>query len=419
MTIPAARQMTGTVQRAPRTRKIPALELDPPERHTGRVQQWWSAKRQIWLDALLVWAATRAILVGLTLLVPPALTSRTSTLTDPLAALRIWYTRDAAQLIAIAQHGYDQVGRTAYFPLLPLLEHLLAPVLGGDYGLAGLVVSNVAFFGALVVLRDLVERDFGADTAHRAILYVAIFPTAFSFFAPYGESLALLFSVGAFAALRRRQWWLAGVLGGIAALASVLALLLLIPFAVEFLIARRYRLIRWWESLAALLIPAGTGVYALYLQLRFHDPLVFWRAQFPLSRGLQWPGATLVTEIGALVAGNQHSIALSRLALELAAVAAVLVIGALALWRLPLIYGLYTLALLASSLLLPSAFALGALQSGGRFVAMLFPVFVLLAQWGVRDRMHEALLLAQVTLLTLLVIHFFAAGTGGAIPLGW
>jgi hypothetical protein len=423
MAIQTGRRGTGALQqalqrapqRAPQTRKMPALNLDTPPPRMGRFQLGWLGKHQIWLDAFFVWVITRALFLGLTYLVP-ALSGGFGALKSPLVVLRAWYAQDAAQFIYVAQHGYDQAWRAAYFPLFPLLEHALAPAFGGDYGLAGLVISNVAFFGALVILRDLVERDFGADIAHRSILYLAIFPTAFYFFAPYSQSLALCLSLGAFALLRRRRWWLAGALGGIAALTGLGALLLLVPFVVEFLVARRYRLVRGWEALAALLIPAGTGLYAVYLQQRFHNPLAFLRIQVDWLHTLQRPGAGLLAALGALRTGSGAGVTLTHEALNLAAVAAFVVLTGLALWRLPRTYGLYALALLIFGVLVPLTFAAAPLSGQGSAMIVFFPVFILLAKWGTRERLHESLVLAQVALLTVLVLHFFAAVSWGALP---
>lgn len=397
---------------------MPALELDPPAHRTGRASQWWTAKRDIWLDALGVWLASRALLLALTVLVP-ALAGRGGRLGDLPGALRVWYTQDAARLLAIAQHGYTQPAQAAFFPLLPLLEHLLAPLTGGDAGLAGLVVANAAFLVALIVLRDLLEHDFGADLAHRAILYLALFPAAFFFFAPTSQSLYLCLSLAAFAALRQRRWWLGGALGGIAALARSPAVLLLLPFAVEFLVARRYRLVHWWESLAALLIPAGTALYAIYLQIRFQNPTAFFQAHANWTQSASWPGESVVASIGALASGADPVALLAHVAPDLAVLVLCLVLGGLALTRLPLNYGLYAAALLLYFLFIPPASAGVALQGQEHLLIPLFPAVILLAQWGERERLHETLLLAQVALLALLVIHFTAVGAAGITPVWW
>ena len=374
--------------------------------------------RGIWLDALFVWGSTRILLLTLTFLVP-ALGGQTSILKNPVNVLQVWYTQDAAHFIYIAQHGYTDWWRAAFFPLFPLLEHVLAPIFGGNYGLAGQVVSNLAFLGALVILRGLVERDFGADVAHRTILYLAIFPAAFYSFAPYSESLSLCLTLGVFAALRQRRWWLAGALGGIGALASAPAVLLLVPFAVEFLVARRYRMVRWWESSAALLIPAGTGAFMVYCQLRFHDLLAFLHAQSHWTRGSQSPGAALVSSVRVLAATRQPEAVFTQAGPTLAAVLIFVVLGGLLLWRLPRSYGIYSATLLLAYLLLVPSSAATALQGQGYYVAGVFPVFILLAQWGVREKLHEALVLAQVGLFTVLVSHFFTMSTWGPLPLWW
>jgi hypothetical protein len=390
---------------------------------TRRFGHWYSRLlNPIWLDALLVWSATRALFLALTYLgsaLQPATTSGAPS-SGIFGPLRGWFAQDAAHFIYIAQHGYEQPWRTAFFPLFPLLEHVLAPVFGGDPGLAGLVIANVAFLGALIVLRDLVGRDFDADVARRTLLYLSIFPTAFYFFAPYSESLYLFFSLGAFSALRRRRWWLAGALGGIAALDRSQSVVLLVPFAVELVMAWRYSLARWWHALWAALIPAGVGVYSMYLSATFHDPLAFSHAQAYWTRRLQWPWQGIIEAIQALpTAGRHGSVSLTHLILNLAAIVAFIALTVVVVRGLPASYGLYTVALLLFFLLFPPAYAPVALQSSGRFVAVLFPVFIVLARWGRYPRVHELLILAQAAFLTLLTLHFLNAAAWGNVTRWW
>lgn len=382
----------------------------------------WAATRwgRIWVDALFVFGLSRLIFLALTYLAPSLLIApgqpHPHGVIDPL---RDWFTQDAAHFIYIAQHGYDAWWRTAFFPLFPLLEHVLAPVFGGDYGFAGLFISNAAFLGALVILRDLLERDFGSEVAHRAILYLAIFPTAFYFFAPYSESLFLLFGLGSFAAIRLRRWWLAGLLGGIAALTRSQAILLGVPFAYELWRAWRQGQSRPWQILWAGLIPAGVVVYAAYLSVLFHDPLAFSHAQAYWTRGLQWPGESIVNTLQTMAAGNQPTVLLAHMALNLVALVTFIVLSVLVLRRLPLSYGLYAVATLLFILLVAPTYGAIALQSSGRFVATLFPVFVLLAQWSRHRRLHEVFVVGQAAALTLLSIHFMFSSTWGNIPLWW
>lgn len=407
---PSAKPMT-----VGETRKLPVI--GERGRSGGLLGHWWdNTQVQVWLDALYVWGVTRALLLALTYLAPALF--GTSSTGHPagglIAPLRNWFAQDAVHFIYIAQHGYDQAWRTAFFPLFPLLEHILAPFFGGDYGLAGMFVANASYLGALVVLRDLVGRDFEPDVARRTLLYLSIFPTAFYFFAPYSEPLWLLLAIGSFAATRRRRWWLAGVLGGFAMLTRSQSLVLLVPFAIEFVAARRYGLVRWWEALWAALIPAGLGVYSFYLYERFHDPFAYSTGQGYWQRGLAWPWQSIVASIIALASGSQqNSVVISHLALNLGATLVFLVLTVPALRKLPPSYGLFAAATIVYFLTFPVHYDAVASQGDGRFVAVIFPIFVLVAHWGRNPRLHEALIIGGVGLLTLFSLHFLFHGTWG------
>jgi hypothetical protein len=82
----------------------------------------------------------------------------------------------------------------------------------------GVVLSNLLFAGALVLLRGLALATEGdAGIARRAVLYLMLFPTSFFFNCFYTEAAFLLLSVATFVAARRRWWWAAGICGGLLA----------------------------------------------------------------------------------------------------------------------------------------------------------------------------------------------------------
>ena len=248
----------------------------PPPRERLRAQfdqvrRWSETPRgTIWRDAAWIWLLTRVLFVMLSLLVPALLLPNAAG--DLERAITRWGQQDAGHFAYIAAHGYYPLYRTAFWPLFPGLEHVLGPVTADNYLLAGILVANAAFFGVLVALRRLVERELGREVARRAILYLAIFPTAFYFFAPYSESLFLFLAICSFAAMRERRWWLAGLLGLFATLTRSAGALLLVPFAVEFYLALRARKAHWWEAAWATLIPAAAGLYTAYLALNHRDP---------------------------------------------------------------------------------------------------------------------------------------------------
>lgn len=54
-----------------------------------------------------------------------------------------WYRWDSGQYTHIAQYGYDAAWRTAFFPLFPILEHILTTIVRDPF-VAGLIISNIA-----------------------------------------------------------------------------------------------------------------------------------------------------------------------------------------------------------------------------------------------------------------------------------
>ncbi len=367
----------------------------------------WAAtpEGEAWLDAAWIWLVTRTIFVALTLLVPPLLVQVHGPQPSPLAR---WGTQDGYLFAQVALHGYATPTAPIMWPLLPGLEHLLMPLTGGDPALAGLLIANAAFFGALVLLRRLAERELGPEAARRAAWYLAIFPTAFYLFAPYSEPLFLLLSIGSFSAARSRRWWLAGILGCLAMLARSAGALLVVPFAVEFALAWRERHVRWWQALWVLLIPVAAGIYSGYLALEHLDPLAYLHAASLIGgHALHWPWDPFVVGIADLGRlGEIHAITATHLVLNLLAAVVFVALAAVALRRLPLSYGLYAAAVVLYFLSLNESDALFVVTGDGRYVLMAFPAFFVLGIWGRHRRLHELLMVAMPALMAILAAHF-------------
>ena len=104
--------------------------------------------------------------------------------------------QDAVWYLRLADEGWSgEDASAAFFPLYPLTVRAVAWILpGSDELIAALLVSNVAFLGALLALFALTADAFGERVARRAIVVAALFPTAFFFLAPYTESLFLFLS---------------------------------------------------------------------------------------------------------------------------------------------------------------------------------------------------------------------------------
>ncbi|MCC6328147.1 MAG: glycosyltransferase family 39 protein [Acidobacteria bacterium] len=211
--------------------------------------------------------------------------------------LGIWNHWDAALYLKIAETGYTAVGDDRYlivfFPFYPALVHLTA-IVAGNYLTSAFIVSGLASVALGLAFNKLVKLDHSERTAHRAVLFLFIFPTAYFLHIPYTESLFLALSVGCFLAARKRYWLIAGALGALACLTRINGLILL-P-AIAFEVWEEYRETRQFDKnwLFLALIPTG---FAGYLALNYFvagDPTVFlvhqrehWWKYFRLP----WEGA--------------------------------------------------------------------------------------------------------------------------------
>jgi MFS family permease len=146
--------------------------------------------------------------------------------------------QDAVWYLRLADDGWSSDDASAaFFPLYPLLVRAVAWILPDlwldDELTAALLVSNVAFLGALLASFALTADAFGERVARRAIVVVAIFPTAFFFLAPYTESLFLFLSILAFRAARWDRWGHVAVTGALAALTRSVGILLIPALLME------------------------------------------------------------------------------------------------------------------------------------------------------------------------------------------
>ena len=309
----------------------------------------------------------------------------------PTGFLGYWARWDGAWYSEIATEGYGErdPASTAFFPLYPMLVKLGAMV-GGGPALWGVGVSLVATVFALFFVYRISERLLDSRTARAATLCLAFFPTAFFLNAVYTEALFLALTTGSlWAALVRRDFLVAGLLGALAAATRNLGVLLLVPLVFEW--ARHQQELGLRGLLGTVLVPAGLAAYAAYLWARFAHPLAFARQQGeywnrepsgPLATlGDAWRaagvGVEYVLDPATLFLGADATPALEASnVLNLAFLAFFLVVALAGLFVLPPGLSVYAALIVLLPVLTPSPrFPLMSLP---RFVLGAFPVFLVL-----------------------------------------
>ena len=339
-------------------------------------------------------------------------------LTHDLGAITdVWARWDSVHFLRIAEHGYS-TAEVAFYPLYPALVALIGRVFFGHYVLAGIVVSLAAALGSFLLLERIAAERLGLDGARRAVLYLALFPTALFLQAVYSESLFLFLCLGAFAFAERARFPEAGALAGLAVLTRPTGLALLPPLA---LLARRH----WWQLATALPIVA---MYPIVLWQQIGDPWAFAHAEGTWHRHLSaagpfggiwnalragWAGARQLASGSnahvywtAVAPSDSAPLRTAALNLELLAFLVLFIVLAAIAWRrFGVPYGLFAALSLAIPLSVPSA--RWPLLSLPRFGLTIFPLFLALA-WlgGRRPGTHTAIVGSSALLLGVFVTQW-------------
>lgn len=300
-----------------------------------------------------------------------------------------WYWQIARYGYTAGAGAYVEGGRSSigFFPAYPILMRYVGRAFGRravDLYLGGLLISWLAFAVAMVLVFYLARLDLSRRRASWAVLFATIFPFAFFFGAVYSEALFLAATVGCVYLFRTKRWISGGLCGALATATRVNGIMM-------------WPALAWivWQQVGAsshasredrlkaaagfLLVPLGIGAYSLYIFDITGRPFE-WAAVIerwgyhpggsPIS-ALWSLGYAIVTRPYAFLAGERMAPydSLNGLAAGLAILALPFV------WRsLGAAYG----AFMAMNLWLP--LSSGQVEGMGRYVAVLFPLFIWLAK---------------------------------------
>jgi Gpi18-like mannosyltransferase len=339
---------------------------------------------------------------------------------EPMDLLRIWNRWDAPHYLDIVVFGYratdagNLIGpheyRSVYpgdlplyivfYPLFPWLATIVNFLLDDPLASAFVVTTLASLFVAPLLYR-LVRHDEEPAVAMRAAWFLLIFPTAYFLHIGYTEALFMALVLGSFLAARTERWWLAGLLGGLAALTRINGLVLIPALAAEALTQwlrrppeeRRLRV----EWLAIGLVGVGFGGYLALNQAIYGDALTFLRIQHEhWYKSLDWPWNGISGVFGWLKSSRFENVLMLG-GMELLFIA----IGLVATLHAALRFRLSWFAWMAGNWLLfvSTSFVV----SVPRYALTLFPLYVSLA---LMSRRRLVLVLASLVSIGMLI--FFA-----------
>ena len=319
----------------------------------------------------------------------------------------IWARWDALHFFRVAEHGYTGPGSerfgTAFFPGFPLALRA-GTALGLSPVVAGLLISALASLVAFAFLYELAERDAGKGAGRRAVVYLALFPTAVFLVAPYSEALFLAGAIPAFLFARQGRWALVGPAAAVAVATRAAGMFLLFGLALEFLRAGDLSPAKLRRAAGALAVGALPLVaYCVYLAIAKDDPFRFfvdqrlgWWRQFPTN-----PVQSFLATWNTWSDPDHPSNWIFAWRVEILAAVAGIVVVAWAVAKREWGYAGYCGATMASLLLSSWYFSIP------RMLLSLFPVVVFLAESTLgRPGRHELVMTVFAPLAALGVIVF-------------
>lgn len=244
----------------------------------SKVRSW--LKKALNHDALLALAITLTVIAaGIAL---AAYSNQTIPITPDVQAhyqaeswthLNFLSNWDGPIYLRISQHGYA-TGETGFFPLYPLLVHLVTYVLRSPL-VSALAVAWLAMWGAVYYYLQIARTMLRVTKKRQlveAVLPFVLFPTGVFLFATYTESLLALCTLAAvYNALKKRPL-LAGAWAMLAS-ATHLEGIFIILFIVLTLYRQGER--HWRIALSAVMGSLGLAAYMIFLNLKFHNPVQF------------------------------------------------------------------------------------------------------------------------------------------------
>lgn len=322
-----------------------------------------------------------------------------------------WSNFDGEHYISIAQNGYKALEHS-FFPLFPLVLHLLAPEGIKQIAWIGLAVSNFLFLADLLLLWKLIRLDYSEKVAWWSLVTLVTFPTSFFFASTYTGSLFLFLTLLCFLLARNGKWLASGVTGGLASATRVFGVALAPALLVELLLQLKSQRLSPFKMLlpvaVAFLSLSGLFAYMYFLYKTTGSPFTFYSELSPFGEQRQLGKLVLFPQVfwryfKMIVTVDKSSPIYSTMLIEFFSSVLVLfliIFGFLKKLRvsyLVLIFSGYILSTLT-----------GSFSSLPRYVLVMFPLYILLGEIisSLRFKLRMAVVTFSVLLLSWETILF-------------
>lgn len=282
---------------------------------------------------------------------------------------------DGVHYIRIAQQAYSNQHTQAFFPAYPLVVRAVKEVINiipmderAPVILSALLVSNVSFFFGLVIFFKLTSKVYDRKIALWSTIFMLVFPTSFYFGAAYTEGIFFLMIISSFYLLEKKKILAASIIGSFASATRLIGI-----FMAPALMFYQKKS----NLMPLLIVPIGFLLYVLFLQIKYDNPLYFLTAQDVFHQDRSTTKIVLLPQVFyryIKILSSTQGLAFAIAALELVSTFFVLACLFVA-WKMKM----------RAQWLIFSFFAVivptltGTLVSMPRYIAIAFPIYIVLA----------------------------------------
>lgn len=272
---------------------------------------------------------------------------------------------DGGHYLSIAQFGYQENYKYAFFPLYPLAIRLVNNITS-SYFYAAILISFFASLSGVYLFYKLITKELNKKIALDAVFFLLSFPTAFYFLAAYSEGLFFFLTIATFYFSKKNKLALATLTAALASATRIVGIAVALAFILEVVLTRGFNKKNWFIILSF----TGFFLYCFHLYQQTADPFYFLTAQLHWQREFSIPGQGFWESVKTLSEGlpPKNFFVLQNL------IFAVFGLGlTIRTFRfLPPWYSIYAFLAIILPLLTPT------LSSIPRFILPIFPIFILL-----------------------------------------
>lgn len=311
----------------------------------------------------------------------------------------LWY-------VDIARRGYfysaSRESSMGFFPFYPLLIRA-GGLLFADLRIAAVLVAHVCLLAAGLLLNALINVDYRDQRINRAAITLLMFgPASFFFSHAYTESTFLMLATASFLAAFKRQWLVACLCGMCLSATRNVGVLIAVPLFFEYLRQLETQGFSWKallhpRILLLCLIPAGFGLFLLYGYVEFGDARAYFKAT-----AAGWE-RTLVPPWRTIANAKNHPP-------FYAWYWGITLLSAIGVWLTAIYLRLRLSYIVWGSMLFTLYLCSNSLEAIGRYLSIVFPLFIGSGVMAVRFPISYVPLLTGSTALFILGTLLSAIG---------